>query len=60
MTKRDLKLRLELLKKQLELINLYESNFINHIGKHQTLQIVDDILDEMIQIRKKIKSKSDD
>lgn len=59
-TKRDLKLRLQLLKKQLELINLYESDFINQVGKKQTLKIVDDILDEVITIKKKLKAKDND
>lgn len=57
LTKKDLNLRLELLKKQLELINLYEDDFVNKIGIKETLQLIDDILDEIIEIKIKLKSK---
>jgi hypothetical protein len=59
-TERDLKLRLNLLKNQLKLITLYEDDFVKEIGKQQTLQMVDDILDEMIVIKQKLKSRKND
>ena len=52
MTKKERKLRIESLKKQLQLITLYKEEFDEKLGKRGTQELIDAILDEISYLRK--------
>ena len=58
MTRKEAQLRLNLVKQQLTLINLYKSDFENRLGKKGVEDLINSRLDEFIALTKFLKDES--